>query len=598
MPVGVALYLLSANAWAQVFDYSLVPRDLTASFQAGVSLLRSKNYDSGFQQLDQALALLWSYQVQDLPAYSAELIRLCYETSPPEAIARQILSYSVDFAPHSSDAAFARAQYFLGAGNFSPGPAWRETARGMAALDFDLPALLRLKAWAWAAAGRFFEFLLLIFSLAVILRCHRVLLHRAGHLLPAKFRASALPLVLLAALAPVFMGAPLWAAVAWPAALCAPFASRAMKALFLGLLAVFCLQGLFQARSRGLLIPLGKSAVISEYRMGMGLANQSDLDALRQARGSSPALLLALAEGELRVGEFSKSEQLLSQASQDPDAAVFALNQLGYLHFRNDHPADAVLAFEKAGSAKRESAEVFYNLSQAYSALGKYADSDNAYRDASRVDKDAAARMNTARKLTGQNSLMVKMPIPCSLLLRDLEPAAGPAGVPAPTKYGLALLALAVALALALGLTNDARLCHYCGAVICPRCLPESRSQGVCSPCYQAFLAAKSVDPGLKIEQKAKVKKYHGLLGALGMGLSVLLPGAGLLLEEKVFAGSVLALLPAAFLALLFPGSHIPQALVSVSPAAPPWVILGLALYALLSVVSVILYIVLARVEV
>jgi len=148
-----------------------------------------------------------------------------------------------------------------------------------------------------------------------------------------------------------------------------------------------------------------------------------------------------------------------------------------------------------------------------------------------------------------------------------------------------------------MGMKNTTKSCYYCGRIICPECLPESRESGVCNPCYQVFISGKAVDPKLKTEQKALVRGYHRIMGIIGLVLSVLFPGAGLILEEKVVAGAVVILWPLVFLTLLLFGSQAPSSLIPVFTLMPLWMWLGLIGYAITAAVSALLYLVLARVD-
>jgi len=258
-----SLCILAGTARGQVYDYRLVPKDLTAAFQSGVKHIEQKQYDTGFASLDQALVLLWSYKILDLPAYSAELVRLCQKTNPDQKTKQKLLAYSRYFAPHSSEMAFARARYFLTLDHFSLNSARAEFDRGTELLDFDLPAQLRIKAEFWILLARFFETAIMVFSIIIIFRYYRVLLHRLGHMLPPVIEKLAIPLVIMVGLIPVYLAAPLWAVLVWPGVLCLPFAKRGLQALFLIFLLAFCLSGSFIERGQSYVIPLSKSPVIS-----------------------------------------------------------------------------------------------------------------------------------------------------------------------------------------------------------------------------------------------------------------------------------------------------------------------------------------------
>jgi hypothetical protein len=189
------------------------------------------------------------------------------------------------------------------------------------------------------------------------------------------------------------------------------------------------------------------------------------------------------------------------------------------------------------------------------------------------------------------------MPIPTSLIAKDLKIETEVYSALSSGKYKFLLLIIALAWIIGVGLSNENRVCYYCGRIICPRDLPESRTEGICNPCYNVFISGKTVDPKLKIDQKAMVRNYHNLMGIIGVAFSLVLPGAGLVLEEKIIPGILLLLWPFAFLAMLTLSNQVPASLFPISGLMPAWVLLGIIIYAVMSLISLILYIVLARVE-
>jgi len=600
---AIGIFLLaffSAATQAQVFDYRLVPADLAADFQKGVKLIEQNQVNEGFNQLDQALALVWKYQIQDLPAYSAELIRLCSRMKPSAEAQKKFLDYSFYFAPHSAEMALARTRFFFSADHFSLNSSLAELGKGIELLYYDLPARLRLQAMLWAAVAEFFELGLMLLSTLIIFSYCRVLLHWSGHRFPESFKNLNLPLLMLIALVPVYFGAGLWPILVWPGILCLPFARRSLRVIFLALLLLFCFTGLFRQKAQQLLVPLTTGPVLSQYHISMGLAGQTDLENLRKTAENSnaPGVLLALAEVEHRVGNDKRSEELLTLAIGSPSASALAYNQLGCLYLEKGQTDQAISALEKAVQGKEPYAEIYFNLSQAYSNASKYDQSDAAYKKASQLSEETASRLVLAKKLLGQTQVLMKMPIPASLIARDLPAKADFAAALLDGKYQFLLFIVALGLVISIGRGNKTKVCYYCGRLICPSCLPESRSQDICNPCYQVFVSGKTVDPKLRIEQKTRVRNYHRLMGGIGIVLSVPLPGSGLIIEEKIISGVFLIIWPVLFLALVLAGSQVPAPLVPVSGQVPAWIIIGLMVYAVMSLVSILLYLILPRVEV
>jgi tetratricopeptide (TPR) repeat protein len=606
---AISLCLLSLSARGQIYDYRLVPKDLSSAFENGTKQIGQKNYDAGFKSLDQGLVLLWTYRILDLPAYSAELIRLCEKSQPDPKTEQKLLNYSVYFAPHSSEMAFARARYFFTLSHFSLKNSRAEFDHGIKLLDFDFLCQYRIKAEFWILLARFLEGAVIAFSILIVFRYYRALFHRLGHLLPEPLKKAFIPFLIFAGLLPVFFAAPLWAVLVWPGVLCLPFAKRTLQALFLVLLLVFCLSGSFMAHGQKYLLPLSKNPIVSEYHMSIGLPDSEDLSMLRSRveKSPTPAAVLGLADAERRVGDHKKSSELLTGLVDNPEALVFANNQLAELYLESGQTAEAtqliaqsVACLEKAAGATPQFAEVYYNLSQLYNIQRQFDKSDSAYQKARQLDPDAVERFELVKKLANSSVVIARLPIPGSLIEKERD------WVSSTTKIGstkviniaqIAFFAVALLLVIVIGLSNKTKVCFYCGRIICPECLPESRESGVCAPCYQVFRSGKAVDPKLKGEQKALVRSYHRLMGVVGLSLSVLFPGSGLLLEEKIILGATIMIWPVCFWTLALSGAAAPESLVPVFSVWPLWAWLGLMGYAVMSAVSALLYFVLARVE-
>ena len=441
--------------------------------------------------------------------------------------------------------------------------------------------------------------MLLIFSLLVIGRYSRVLLHWAGHRLPEGYGSWALPAVLLLGLIPVFLGAPLWAAMAWPAVLCLPFATGRIKGIFMAALLCFSVSAYAEQRGKDLLIPLSNGPLLSQLNLGYGIAKSEDLSVLEAAakKTGSPALALALAEAERRAGDVKTSSERLIGLLDNPEAGIIAYNQLACLYLDFDQIEEAVKTLETAAALNPTGPEVFYNLSQAYNGARRFEDSDRTYEKASQLDPEAVARFDLAKKLTGSNYYVARMPIPAGLLEQDLRRDRPWTSVLASGRYQFALFIISFILLVSLGLRNQTRLCRYCGKVICPKCRPESRVSGVCGPCHQIYLSGKAVDPKLKMAQRGRVRRYHILSGWSALVLNLLLPGSGLVLKEIAISGFMLMLWPMAFITSIILMRVAPEPLVPGVNLWPVWLAAAGAIYLVCGLLSILLYLKLVSVE-
>ena len=357
--LAMAVFLLlvfGSGVKAQVFNYQLLPKELAADFAGGAKLIEQEQYDAGFSELDQALARMWTSQVLDLPAYSAGLIRLCDKLDPPETIRKKLLDYSFYFAPHSAEMAFARARFFFMPRHFSADSSWSEIQNGVGMLYYDLTTLLRIKARLWISLAEFFQVGLLIFSLILIFRYHRVSFHWFHHLFPANYQKLALPAILLLVLIPFFAGAPLWQVLVWPGILFLAFSPRPLRIIYLVFLLAFCFTGFFRQEGRNLIAPLTKGPLLSIYHLGFGLADNEDLQLLQSSlnKSTDEGGVLGLAEANRRIGDYKKSEELLQPLLSSPQAAASAYNELGCVYIDAGKYEDAIKALEKAAEANPE----------------------------------------------------------------------------------------------------------------------------------------------------------------------------------------------------------------------------------------------------
>lgn len=594
------LFLASASAYGQLIDYRLVPRDLETSFQSGIRLIKDKQFEAGFKSLDQALALLWTNQINDLPTYSEELIRLAYDPSLGSETEKRLLQYSFYLGPHIAGTAFAHAQLFLSKEHFSPGSALSELGRAVSLIPLDLLATLRIKAKIWATTAEFFRLGLLIVSALIIIRSFRVLFHWAGHKLPSSLRRLAVPAVLLIGFAPLYVGAPLWMALVWPALLCVGFGVRSVQMIFILFLLGFSVQNWFEQKKSNLIFPIGENLTTSQYRVGLGLFSRQDLNLLEaeSAKSPTPGVILALADAERKAGNTQKAVELLRPLGENPEAGVYADNQLGCLYLESGQTSEGLRFLERAAASKEQFAEVYFNLSQAYGLRNAFDRSDHAYQRASHLDREAVERFRLAKKLTNSSVLMVHLPLPAAFIEKMLVRESDLHSIFASGKRGFLFLLAGSIFIFALSLGKRGKICFYCGRVICPKCLPESRAPGICGPCYQVFRSGKSVDPKLKIKQKGLVRSYHTIMAVFGILASVLVPGSGLVFEEKIFSGLIISILSVAFLASVFSQSSVPAPMMPVANLWTAWVLGGVLGYIALGLLSVVLYIILAKVEV
>lgn len=600
--LGAGLISASFRLEAQLPDYQLLNKEapsLGMNFQTGLKQIRSGQYEAGFASLASALSGLWRYQIQDLPAYSIALLRLADSNALPSSVASRVLEYSVYFAPHCSECAFAKGFYYLSPGHFSLAEAFLEFSRAFRLLDYDLMMLLCVKRFFWKGISELLKLCVFVLSILIIGRYFRALSHWFGHLFPADYKRLALPALVLVLLSPVFFGAPFWVVFCFPAIFCLVYAPARVKVVFMVLLFASGFCGFFEQKAKDVQIPLNKSALLSQLNVEIGVADGNDLEMLRRYadESGSPGLIIALAEAERRAGNAKRSSELLLGLVDDKDVGWIARNQLAALYLEFNDFNSAVSVLEGALALSQKSAEVYYNLSQAYSAVSRYDESDNAYRRAGEVDEKSVARFDMGKRLLGAEILPVRMLVPARVLEREIVPIRSWSLIFSSGKSVFAFFIFGLIILVGLGLRNKTRVCWYCGRIICPRCLAESQEPELCLPCYQVFYSGKAVDQRLKMEQRDIVRRYHRIMAGIGLGLNLILPGSGLIFEERLFSGLILMFFPLIFIASIVLKELAPGVLVPGMDLWTKWLIFGGGIYLMMSILGIFVYVKLTSVE-
>ncbi len=118
----------------------------------------------------------------------------------------------------------------------------------------------------------------------------------------------------------------------------------------------------------------------------------TDLGVLRAVLPESPEVQHLVADFHASLGQWDIARSLYRQVlDQEPQNAA-ALNNLGvYLFLRGDN-GGAARNFEKASNSDPESAEAFFNLSQAFGASYLYQDSRRALQKAQRIDRESVGQ--------------------------------------------------------------------------------------------------------------------------------------------------------------------------------------------------------------
>ena len=588
---------LAFSARAEIYNYHLVPDDIAGSFHQGVIAFEKGDADKAFKYLDKALALCVQYDIRNLPAYGASLVRLAVKYRAQPEVQNKLLAYSRYFAPKSSELYFMRARIFLSQANLQDGLG--ELKAGIKALKYDFPSWLWLRSFGLFVVANWIKLLVGIFSLMIIARGGRMAVHWFVELFPDKFRRSAFVLALIIFFAPFYFGLGAWSVFIWIGVLCAVFLNQRVQIIYWILLACFCFEIGISQKSTELLELASYENALDEFRIGMGMVAKEDLNKLRARAGggSSSAFILAWAEAERRAGNYSASAELLLKLINHPQAGAYAYNNLACLYIDFSEFDQAKEALERAEPMKDVPVEALYNLSQVLSQLREFDASDTAYKKAVAMNEGEVERFDFLKELVREPIIGFRSSIPNFLLKKEAGFQKGFAELLMQAKFRFAILLIGILLTIFLRKRLKMGICFYCGGIICPNCLAESRIKGVCQACYQAFVSGKALDPKAKMLQRSKARRYHQITGGASVVLNLLFPGSAFIFEERAGIGLVFMVFPLAFLSLLLARWGFVPSLISISLGFPWWILIGGGIYFLFALVALILYFKLFSVE-
>src|SRR5262249_26442157 len=150
------------------------------------------------------------------------------------------------------------------------------------------------------------------------------------------------------------------------------------------------------------------------------------------ARGQAPSprapdaavFKLALATTSLRSGELARAEQTMGapDAEAGPTLEAAALNLRGIVRMAQGDLGQAIPAFERARAAQ-ESAQVDFNLSQAYGRALRLTEQQPAFEAARRLDGDLITKY-MANEDANVHRYLIESSLPLELYaLRALAPS-------------------------------------------------------------------------------------------------------------------------------------------------------------------------------
>ena len=277
-----------------------------------------------------------------------------------------------------------------------------------------------------------------------------------------------------------------------------------------------------------------------------------DRERLERAVAREPddlLLRLGLASAAKSQGDIAAARAALEYVSDTGTVALHAVatSTLGILYLADGEVNEAIAAFEDARSM-RETAAVHYNLSQAYARGMRLMERTAPFSAARDLDPELVSRYTS---FEGKNihRFLIQEQIPLSAYVEralraspEAEELAyevrlwtlGP-GVPA---WSWLLFPLLGVVGLAARRTSITR-CSRCERPLCASCAPGGPRVSTCVRCTRLFARGQRVDPRMRKLQLDLDRRRQRRRAWFRSTVSLLLPGAGRVLEGKVGLGAL-----------------------------------------------------------
>ncbi len=250
----------------------------------------------------------------------------------------------------------------------------------------------------------------------------------------------------------------------------------------------------------------------------------------------------------------------------------FALTILGNMAFEAGDTEAAIAAYERGRRSGGESAELMFDLSQAYAKVFRMGDGEFAMARAQQINGSAVAEFIGL----DDSNFVADPPFPIAPIRSRMIAAAS--GRPladavlkvlAPGRLGEEprFLAGGLALAFLVGLLAQGRFehasrCLRCGRRICARCDGEIWSSDLCGACHHLFYKPEETDPMLREARIEVLQARENRLEKTGVIASILLPGvAGMRAQRPDLAFASLLLFMAALLFVVWQEGVVPDPL-------------------------------------
>ena len=304
-----------------------------------------------------------------------------------------------------------------------------------------------------------------------------------------------------------------------------------------------------------------------------GSETPQQLALLLEAEGENDMLVdRTLAVRARRMGENEEAARRFREILATDPADQFALTILGNIAFEAGDTPAAIAAYEQGRKSRGESAELMFDLSQAYAKVFRMGDGEFAMAQAQKISGSTVAEFLGL----DDSNFVADPPFPIAPIRSRMVAAAS--GRPlsdavlkilAPGRLGEEprFLAGGLALAFLVGLLAQGRFehashCLRCGRRICVRCDDEVWSPDLCGACHHLFYKPEETDPMLREARIEVLQARENRLERAGVIASILFPGvAGMRARRPDLAFASLLLFTAALLFLIWQEGVVPDPL-------------------------------------
>jgi tetratricopeptide (TPR) repeat protein len=461
---------------------------------------------------------------------------------------------ATDLAPDLSTAHFQVAFAAMRSNRTNAIVAVKAVQEGMRDAIEDPPTAINLAANACLVLGMGVLLALLMFTISVMLKYGRLIIHDQSHLFPD----GAPPvftglIVLLFLFIPLVLGAGVilciifWSVVAWI------YASARERLILAVCAASFALLPLAYP-TIAVMLDQGENDAIQTYRVfrdGEAVAEIAKVTTEAGKGSKDPYKLWGAALWLKRAGKYADAEPLLRRAIDAlPKNADLQVN-MGNLLLVQDRFYEAQNAYTRALELDPFNALGHYNLSQLFFRFGAIEKGQREHQEAVRLDPGL---LETASASSSSINLFVLDAQPSDAeIFRMLLAPSSPRRVLITNlleRYTLGDFSrgempfvLGAAAALVTLLTflrrrlSPSAYCAKCGSPSCTRCNPEMTAHTHCGQCFHLYILRDVPDSRMRGQKEIEAWQHTRRSRIASSVLAVLVPGSGQVLTGSPIAG-------------------------------------------------------------